>query len=287
MNKSGARSGRQACTRFGTHSRVRLSVFITAAFLISSQASAAEVATTPSMPTGSASAATAAQGSDNTAMMSAAMMAAAMATQCGPKNPMACVMAALSALQAAAAGAAGAGSGQSSGANSTTSTSALTSTTPTNLVGSGGTGETLSQVKSQLAAAGAPMSADNSQITLPDGTSVPLNSSTSSDSSLAAAGFSADQIAKGRADLAAAAASLGLKAGSPAPDAGGGAAGFGGTYVPPKVAAADVKPRAKPNLSGLTKNLGNDKIGVSADDIFEMITRRYQSKDASGTFIKN
>ena len=284
MKKSDA----QFTARLIVRRRLLVAPLLAVAFFPGAQTFAAEVATTPALPNGSASAATAAQGSDNTAMIASGLMAAAMATQCGPKNPMACVMAALSALQAVAAADAGSGSGQSAGANSTTSTSALSSTTPTNLVGTGGAGETLSQVKSQLAAAGAPMSADNSQMTLPDGTSVPLNSSTSSDASLAAAGFSAEQIAKGRADVAAAAASLGMKAGAPAGDAGGGGAGgFGGTYTPAKVAATAGKPRAKPNLSGLTKNLGNDKIGVSADDIFEMITRRYQAKDASGTFIKN
>lgn len=47
------------------------------------------------------------------------------------------------------------------------------------------------------------------------------------------------------------------------------------------------KNRAKPKISGLTKKLGDDTIGVSGDDIFEMITRRYKARDQVNQFLKD
>ncbi len=43
----------------------------------------------------------------------------------------------------------------------------------------------------------------------------------------------------------------------------------------------------KANVSGMSKKFGNDNIGVAGDDIFEMISRRYQSKDKVDSFLKN
>lgn len=65
-------------------------------------------------------------------------------------------------------------------------------------------------------------------------------------------------------------------------DGGGGALGAN-AYRMPKLG----EPRAKPKLSGLTKKHGEDSIGVSADNIFEMVTRRYMSRDKDGNFLKD
>jgi hypothetical protein len=63
---------------------------------------------------------------------------------------------------------------------------------------------------------------------------------------------------------------------------GGGAGGFGGWGKDPFG-----KNRPKPKLSGLTKKLGDDTIGVSGDDIFEMVTRRYKARDQGNHFLKD
>lgn len=44
--------------------------------------------------------------------------------------------------------------------------------------------------------------------------------------------------------------------------------------------------RKEPNVSGLTKQLGNDKIGIASDDIFRMIHIRYQERDKNGNFLQ-
>lgn len=40
-------------------------------------------------------------------------------------------------------------------------------------------------------------------------------------------------------------------------------------------------------VAGMSKKLGNDNIGVSGDDIFDMISRRYQARDKVDNFLKN
>jgi hypothetical protein len=42
----------------------------------------------------------------------------------------------------------------------------------------------------------------------------------------------------------------------------------------------------KDKLSGLSKRVGDDQIGVAADNIWEMVTRRYRDRDAQNNFIK-
>lgn len=42
-----------------------------------------------------------------------------------------------------------------------------------------------------------------------------------------------------------------------------------------------------PAVAGMSKKLGDDNIGVSGDNIFEMITRRYQARDKANAFLKD
>ena len=117
----------------------------------------------------------------------------------------------------------------------------------------------------------------------------------SSEGGMASAGLNASQIAQAKAALAdARAAALALKKNaSLSVDEGGGGGGGGGSSGRDKKDSANSysfggpSRRGKPNLSGMTKNFGGEKIGVSGDDIFEMITRRYKSQDASNLFIRN
>ncbi len=71
---------------------------------------------------------------------------------------------------------------------------------------------------------------------------------------------------------------------NPAGDAGAGGGGFGmgGWGQDPRN-----KKRAPAKVSGLTRKLGDDTIGVSGDNIFEMVTRRYKARDQNGNFLKD
>ncbi len=68
----------------------------------------------------------------------------------------------------------------------------------------------------------------------------------------------------------------------PASEGGGGAGGFGGWGKDPFG-----KNRPKAKISGLTRKLGDDTIGVAGDDIFEMVTRRYKARDSVNQFLKD
>lgn len=77
---------------------------------------------------------------------------------------------------------------------------------------------------------------------------------------------------------------------------GGGGGGGGGARGPTdadtgfgafKYGDPRAKPRVAPQVSGLTKKLGDDTIGVSGDNIFDMITRRYKARDQDGNFLKD
>lgn len=113
---------------------------------------------------------------------------------------------------------------------------------------------------------------------------------TSAEASAAMAASS--KIAKQIADQAQAQMKAALAGRDPASmgaAAGGGGGGRETAGFDPYAAlrAANQRNRAKPKLSGLTKKLGDDTIGVSGDDIFEMITRRYKARDEANEFLKN
>lgn len=65
---------------------------------------------------------------------------------------------------------------------------------------------------------------------------------------------------------------------------GSGRGGFGGggfNFRMPGQGGSQVK-----GVSGLSKQLGSDKIGIASDNIFEMIHHRYQERDKDGNFQK-
>lgn len=63
----------------------------------------------------------------------------------------------------------------------------------------------------------------------------------------------------------------------------GGADAFGGWDRD----ARNRNARNKNKISGLTKKFGDDTIGVSGDNIFEMVTRRYKARDEKNDFLKD
>lgn len=247
---------------------------------------------------GTANAAQQTSQKDSAVQTAAIIMAAALAAQCGPKNPVACVMAALAAAQAGAAGSAGKGakhtaSLQSQGPGSGSGTDTID-------VGTPGADVQLDQIKTELGKKGVEVSADGKSITLPDGRTVPLDASTVTPEGMQSNGFSADEINAAQAALAEAqekAAKFSPVSGSEVADYGlTGGDGGGGGYSSGGGASSSAKyvvrnrsagKREAPSLSGMSKNFGTDKIGVSADHIFEMITRRYKAKEASNTFLSN
>lgn len=119
-----------------------------------------------------------------------------------------------------------------------------------------------------------------------------------SQSSFSAAGFSPDQIAQAMAmadkinKSAAEKVKLGAMTGANGYEEGGGG---GGSVVTgsedPALAAQGVaglgkkKEREPADVSGMTKNFNGEPIGVAADSIFVMMTRRYQVKDTQNAFI--
>ncbi len=256
---------------------------------------------------GIANAAQQASARDSSVQMASVIMAAAFAARCSSWNPGACVMAALAAAQAAAAGKAGSGalytaSLQSQGVNNGTTVGGV----DTN---SRGVDAQLEQIRAELGKKGVEVSPDGKTISLPDGKTVPFDASSVTPEGMASNGFTADQISAAQSALAEAQEKAAKYAASSAGSdkaklggglegdlgggAGGGSVGSGGytggsfaskTYVVRRGASTG---KGAANLSGMTKNFGTDKIGVSADHIFEMVSRRYKAKEASNTFISN
>lgn len=145
-------------------------------------------------------------------------------------------------------------------------------------------GMSVGEIKGGLAAKGLTLNPDGSA-SMNGGPSVPLNSSLASDAGLAAAGLSAQQIAQTKANMEEIKDKLSAN-GKAAGDFGTGGAGGGGggghALADAGGSGAAGKTGAgsgKGSVSGLSKNLGNDKIGVAGDDIFAMITRRYKANE--------
>jgi hypothetical protein len=242
---------------------------------------------------GAANSAKEAGSSQGMAQMASMMMAAMLASQCGPQNQAACIMSGLAAAQGASLG--GTKKGSEASQNAFSTGGGAGAVTDPYKTGSAGASTISPDIKNKLAEKGAKISADGKTMTLPDGKTVPLSAG-NSEAGMRAAGLSEMDIAAGRAALADAQAAVKdkIKAYNPTVDGGGGGGGGGGAgretgggsangfnFAMPK------QPRGKPSLSGMTKNLGNDKIGVSADNIFDMVTRRYKESDAKQTFLKN
>jgi hypothetical protein len=190
----------------------------------------------------------------------------------------------------------GTGSG-SDGINAATNTGLKLpdGTTPQTIASS------ISKLRGDLATSGVIISSDGKTMTTKDGKKFDLSKgSDGSAQSLAALGLSGDagqlaamaknysasaqakyagMIAKMGADGAGGGGGGGGGAG--AGGGGGGGSGYGG-FADPRA-----RTREKPKLSGLTRKLGDDTIGVSGDNIFEMITRRYKARDEVNQFLKD
>jgi hypothetical protein len=152
-----------------------------------------------------------------------------------------------------------------------------------------------------MAANGIAVSADGQTLTMPNGSTVPT-SSLGSASGAAAAGLSGADIAAGQNALAQGQALVNSKIASGALSAEGGGGGggkgsgsggddgsgggAGGAGMAGNPFANKNGKNGKASVSGMSKKLGNDNIGVAGDDIFEMITRRYQDRDKHNNFLK-
>lgn len=160
----------------------------------------------------------------------------------------------------------------------------------------------IARIRSGLEQAGVTISPDGKTMTTKDGRSFDLGAAgDGSMSGLMAMGLSASEAAQADAagkKYAAANASkfanmakLGADGGGggggaagrgPADDGSGGAGRFSFNMNDPRN-----KKRAPAKVSGLTRKLGDDTIGVSGDNIFEMVTRRYKARDQVNNFLKD
>lgn len=234
---------------------------------------------------------------DDSAKKAAQMMAALMAAMCNqPQGNVApCIMAGLAMSQSDKSDQAGQGAGQNAGFLSTGTGGGGSQDSGSAVdkpdgpqAGKPGSGAELAEIRDKLKAAGAEISSDGSSMTLPGGGSIALDSSAATDAGMKSAGLSDQQIAMGKTALADALAKMGSKGKELADNGFGG--GGGGGYSPS--ISADPKssgkgaPGKKPKVTGLTKNFHGEKIGVAADDIFEMISRRYKAQEAANTFLE-
>jgi len=160
----------------------------------------------------------------------------------------------------------------------------------------------VARLRSELEKSGVKMSPDGKTMTTPDGRKFDLSKAGSgSESDSLAMGLTAAEAAQASAMGKQFAAKQAEKfkqmsqlAGSGgggggrglASDGGAGDGGYGAGFDPWGRDPRN-RNRAKPKLSGLTKKLGDDTIGVSGDDIFEMVTRRYKARDQENHFLKD
>jgi hypothetical protein len=151
---------------------------------------------------------------------------------------------------------------------------------------------------------GVQVSPDGQTVKLPNGKTIPSSSMSSADS-MKKAGFSNAEISNANTALQDASkviAAYQSKVGSLTNDAGGGGSGGlggpggsgsgsgSGSGYGDSSAFGKLGLNGKGNkasVSGMSKKFGNDNIGVSGDNIFEMVSRRYQSKDKVDSFLKN
>lgn len=157
----------------------------------------------------------------------------------------------------------------------------------------------VARIRSGLEQAGVTISPDGQTMTTKDGRKFDLGASgDGSISGLMAMGLSASEAAQadaaGKKYAAANASKFANMAKLGADGGGGGAAGrgpagedaagggFNFNFNDPRN-----KKRAAAKVSGLTRKLGDDTIGVSGDNIFEMVTRRYKARDQVNNFLKD
>lgn len=139
----------------------------------------------------------------------------------------------------------------------------------------------------------------NGKLTTPDGKEIPFSDINSgAAASSGSAGFTAGNLAKAKkhANKLAKDAMAKYNVGTMGFDkgGGGGSAGYGGgedgTAEDPLAAylkSLNKKKGRKPaSVAGMKRRFGNDYIGVSADNIFKMIHRRYKKKRDAKEFIE-
>ncbi len=249
-----------------------------------------------------------------------------MASMCGPHNAMACVMAAQCAMQLIQTASAqngadnvngaynpdfGYGTGGNYGTGDPGGGGSATDPNGNNNNNNGGkgpgggatttVGADLSKIQGSLAAAGVAIDSATGAITLPNGKTVPANSTPGS---MKASGFDVANIDKMVGDEKALESKLLAKAGANASGIGFGYSGGGGG----RATAGAANPNAsmdlnsllnsrlngngrgagsgKASVAGLSKKLGNENIGVKGDNIFEMVNRRYRSQDQQNAFLR-
>ena len=171
-----------------------------------------------------------------------------------------------------------------------------------------GYGNLVSDYKSIVStanASGIKISPDGETVTLPNGKKI-ASSSLGSAAGMKAAGFGNAEIAsvgKFMDDQAKRASATSSKVSSLTNDqgGGGGGGGFGGAggsggagEVGSGGGGYDPYGRMKgaggkndKGVAGMSKKLGSDNIGVSGDNIFEMVHRRYDARDKANAFLKN
>lgn len=151
----------------------------------------------------------------------------------------------------------------------------------------------LEDLRQQFADLGYTMSADGSTLTTPSGAKV----STAAIASGNAPGFEmTDSV---RQELAAIEADALKKSGNRVVPIGlqdGGGGGGGGSGLANAEDSSSkfdmnkylrgLKNRDPSSVSGLSKKLGEDNIGIATDNIFEMVSRQYKRKQSQSAFIK-
>lgn len=153
-----------------------------------------------------------------------------------------------------------------------------------------------------LAKAGYKLSADGKSVTGPNGKKTPT-SAFSSPEAMQAAGFGMDDISAMNATMAGLDKKISDKLRAvqmSAEGSGGGGGGLGGGYGSGGGGGDgsglgrggfpwDKEGKGKGDgrgVAGMMKKLGDDNIGVAADNIFEMVQRRYKARDEANNFLK-
>ncbi len=191
-------------------------------------------------------------------------------------------------------GVGGVGDGTAGTGTGTTGTGGLDSTIPQAVA------RDLAQVRNSLEKSGVKMSPDGKSMTTPDGRTFDMSKGAgNSEQDLMAMGFSQSEAAAALADSRAIGKKVDEKFKQMSQLAGAGGGG-GGRAVAAAEGGGDpfagfdpfareraARNRKKAKVSGLTKKLGSDNIGVAGDDIFEMVTRRYKARDEQNAFLKD
>lgn len=161
----------------------------------------------------------------------------------------------------------------------------------------------LQDLKNQLTKVGVKISPDGKTMTTPDGRKFDMSNgggngskedlmamgmtAAEADAAMAASGKFAKEYASKFAQMKQLDGAGGGGGGrSTASDVAAGSGGAADMYGWDRD-ARNRNARNKNKISGLTKKFGDDTIGVSGDNIFEMVTRRYKARDEKNDFLKD